>query len=171
MAVTTPPHLLFILSTQQYTVLFILPTAAHRALPLLPSSGGLNWTRWFCCYCGAAAVFGVSLLIVEDSWSHSDTHTLGRTYLDEWPAGRRHLYLTTHNTHKRHTSMPSGEFEPTIPASERPQTHALDTRPLGSAAWFSHCIYAPAPAQSAGVVFVSNRNCEFLKSHYWLFFC
>jgi hypothetical protein len=31
--------------------------------------------------------------------------TLGRTALDEGPAGRRDLYLTTHNTHKRQTSM------------------------------------------------------------------
>ena len=36
------------------------------------------------------------------------------------------LYLTTHNTHKRQTPMPSAGFEPAIPASVRPQTHALD---------------------------------------------
>jgi hypothetical protein len=32
--------------------------------------------------------------------------TLGRTSLYEGPARRRDLYLTTHNTHKRQTSMP-----------------------------------------------------------------
>jgi hypothetical protein len=52
--------------------------------------------------------------------------TLGRTPLDEGPACRRDLYLTTHNTHNRQTSMPLVRFEPTIPASERPQTDALD---------------------------------------------
>jgi hypothetical protein len=52
--------------------------------------------------------------------------TLGRTPLDEYSARRRDLYLTTHNTHKRQTSMPLARFEPTIPASERRQTHALD---------------------------------------------
>jgi hypothetical protein len=37
--------------------------------------------------------------------------TLGRTPLDEWSARRRDLYLTTHNTHKRQTSMsPVGFF-------------------------------------------------------------
>jgi len=36
------------------------------------------------------------------------------------------LYLTTHNIHKKQTSMPPVGFEPAIPASERPQTHALD---------------------------------------------
>jgi hypothetical protein len=32
--------------------------------------------------------------------------TLFRTPLDEGPARRSDLYLTTHNTHKRQTSMP-----------------------------------------------------------------
>ena len=34
--------------------------------------------------------------------------TVGRTPLDEWPAHRRDLYLTTHNTHNRQTSTPPG---------------------------------------------------------------
>jgi len=41
------------------------------------------------------------------------------------------LYLTTHTTHKRQTSMPPAGFEPTIPGSERPQTHALDRAATG----------------------------------------
>jgi hypothetical protein len=58
---------------------------------------------------------------------HTDRHiTLGRTPLDEGPARRRDFYLTTHNTHKRQTSMTPVEFEPTILVSERPKTHALD---------------------------------------------
>jgi len=48
-----------------------------------------------------------------------------RSPLDEWSARRRELYLTTHNTHRRQASMPPAVLEPTIPASERPQTHAL----------------------------------------------
>ena len=52
--------------------------------------------------------------------------TVGRTPLDEWSARRRDLYLTTHNTHNRQTSMPPAGFEPTISAGERPQTYALD---------------------------------------------
>jgi hypothetical protein len=52
--------------------------------------------------------------------------TLGRTPLDEWSARRTDLYLTTHNTHNRQTSMPPAGIKPTIPASERPQTHASD---------------------------------------------
>jgi len=55
-------------------------------------------------------------------------HTwLGRTHLDEGSARRRDLYVITHNTHNRQTSMPLAGFEPSIPASKRSQTHALDS--------------------------------------------
>jgi hypothetical protein len=52
--------------------------------------------------------------------------TVGRTPLDEGSARRRDLYLTTHNTHNRQTSMPPVGFERTVPVFEGPQTHALD---------------------------------------------
>jgi hypothetical protein len=59
-------------------------------------------------------------LIVEASRSHAVKHaTLCRTPLDEWSARHRDIYLRTHNTHKRQTSMPLAIFEPTIPASQR----------------------------------------------------
>jgi hypothetical protein len=65
--------------------------------------------------------------IFLDSLSLSVRHTTrGRTPLDEWSARRRDLYLTTNNTHKKQTSMFQAGLEPTIPGSERPQTHALD---------------------------------------------
>ena len=51
--------------------------------------------------------------------------TLGRIPLDKWPARRRDLYLTTHTTHKRQTSMPPAGFESVIPASERPLSYVL----------------------------------------------
>ena len=47
--------------------------------------------------------------------------TVGRTPLDEWSARCRDLYLTTHNTHNRQTSMPPVGFEPTISTGEQPQ--------------------------------------------------
>jgi hypothetical protein len=56
--------------------------------------------------------------------------TLGRTPLDESSAYCRDLYLKTHNSHKRQTSMPA-KFESAIPASEWPQTHALDRAATG----------------------------------------
>jgi hypothetical protein len=52
--------------------------------------------------------------------------TFGRTPVDGWSAWSRDLYPKTHNTHKRQTSVPAAGFEPTIPASEPPQTHVLD---------------------------------------------
>jgi len=52
--------------------------------------------------------------------------TVGRTPLDELSARRRDLYLITHNTHNRETSMSLVGFELTISAGERPQTHVLD---------------------------------------------
>jgi hypothetical protein len=57
---------------------------------------------------------------------------LDRTPLDEWSAHRRDLYLTTHNTHNRQTSMHPVRFEPTISAGERPQTYALDRVATGT---------------------------------------
>ena len=52
--------------------------------------------------------------------------TVGRTPLDEWSTRRRDLYMTTHNTHNRQTSMPRWRFEPAIPVSERPPDQTLD---------------------------------------------
>jgi len=51
--------------------------------------------------------------------------TLGRAPLDEWSDRRRDHYLTTYNTHKIQTSMSPARFEPTVPGSKRPSTHAI----------------------------------------------
>jgi hypothetical protein len=55
--------------------------------------------------------------------------TLRTNPLGEWSARRGDGYLTAHKSQQ--TSMPPAEFEPTISAGERPQTHALDEWPLG----------------------------------------
>jgi hypothetical protein len=56
-------------------------------------------------------LMGQVLLIIEASRSHSLRQTtLGRTPLYESSARRRGLYLTTHNTHNRQTSMPPVGF-------------------------------------------------------------
>jgi hypothetical protein len=70
--------------------------------------------------------------VLGASRTHSFRHTpRDRTPLDEYPARRRDLYLTTNNTHNRQTSMPPARFEPTIPESEWPKTHALDRAATG----------------------------------------
>ena len=71
---------------------------------------------------------------------HTRHTTVGRT-LDELSAHPRDLYSTTHNTHKRQTSMPPAGIEPVIPASERPQTRALDRAATGIGQW--HVLTAP----------------------------
>ena len=58
--------------------------------------------------------------------------TVARIPLDERSARPRDLYLTTHNTPNRQTSMPPVGFEHTISAGERPQTYALDRAATGT---------------------------------------
>jgi len=67
--------------------------------------------------------------------------TAGRTPLDEWSARRRDLYRTTHNTHKSKTTIPPVEFEPAIPASEKPQTHALNRAATGIGYYYIYYYY------------------------------
>jgi hypothetical protein len=49
--------------------------------------------------------------------------------LDDGSACRRDL--TTRSTHKRQASMPPAGFEPSVSASEGPQTHTLDRAASG----------------------------------------
>ena len=64
---------------------------------------------------------------------HTQRHaTVGKIPLNKWLARRRDLYLTTHNTHNRQTSMLPLGFEPTISAGKRPQTYALDRAATGT---------------------------------------
>ena len=63
-------------------------------------------------------------------YDHNQTQPLGTPALDEWSARRRELYLTTHNTHKRQTSMPTGgirTYNPTERATEGPSLWPLWT--------------------------------------------
>ena len=83
---------------------------------------------------GSTALLGLGLLF-EVPRSHSRHNTLGKIPLDEWSARRRDHYLTTDNTHKKQTSMFPAGFEPVIPASEQPQTHALDCAATGIGAF------------------------------------
>jgi len=72
---------------------------------------------------------GKGVLTVEDSRSHSDTpHSVGLL----WTSDQSDAETSTWQ-HTRQTSMPPVGFEPKIPASERPQTHALDRAELESA--------------------------------------
>jgi hypothetical protein len=90
--------------------------------------------------------------------------TLGRTPLDKWSARRRDLYPAIHNTHKREISKRPEGFEPTIRASERPPTRALDRAATRlskeqylvnrSYQWIELCLFTV----SAAVVCGSQQN-------------
>jgi hypothetical protein len=55
--------------------------------------------------------------------------TVGMTPLDEWSARRRDLYLTIHNTHNGHISMPSGGIRTHSPSKRAAIDPSL--RPCG----------------------------------------
>ena len=87
------------------------------------------WLRaWLpvCCKAVCMSVNSVGLFKTASFVMWKYISLLGRPHLVAWSARRRNLYLTTHNTRKRQTSLLLARFEPTIPVSERPQTHALD---------------------------------------------
>ena len=88
---------------------------------------GIFFVLW---RCDPTRVMASSFLMFLDHTQRRTT--VGRTPLDEWSARRRDLYLTTHSTHNRQTSMPPVGFEPTISAGERPQIYALDRAAIGT---------------------------------------
>jgi len=57
---------------------------------------------------------------------------VGRSPLDERSVCHRDLYLTTHNTHNRETSVPPAGSKPQSQAGEMPQTYALDRATTGT---------------------------------------
>ena len=65
--------------------------------------------------------------------------TVGKTPLDEWSARHRDLYLTTHHTHNRQTSIAPVGFEPTTWAGERPQSYALNLAATGTGIYVPYC--------------------------------
>jgi hypothetical protein len=79
----------------------------------------------------STALVVLGFLIIDVSRSHSDTSDSVGLLWTSWPARRRDIYLTTHNTHTRQTSMPLAGFEPAILASKRPQILALDSLATG----------------------------------------
>ena len=97
----------------------------------MSTDGGRNMFFFFLLWrCDPTRVMTSSFLMFLN---HTQRRiTVGRTPLDEWPARRRDLYLTTHNTHNRQTSMPPVGFELTISAGDCPQTYILDRAATGT---------------------------------------
>jgi hypothetical protein len=92
--------------------------------------------------------------------------TFGRTPPDEWSARRRDLYLKTHNTHNRQTSMSPSGFQPTISAGERPQTYALDRAATGTGtckAYAQYYIVICVPSSCTVFFHISHKKHSFRK--------
>jgi hypothetical protein len=89
--------------------------------------------------------------------------TLSRTPLEEWSSHRRDLYLTTHNTQKTQTSLLRAGIEPAIPASELPQTHALDRGTTGIGVKLNypqHCRFTLYSEISDSVFWIFVNSCR-----------
>jgi len=77
---------------------------------------------------GLTVLVGLWLLNFEVSRSHSDTpHSVELLWTSDQPSQRP----LPDNTNNRHTSTLPAGFEPAIPVSQQPQTHALDRAVTG----------------------------------------
>jgi hypothetical protein len=86
---------------------------------------------------------GQGLLIVESSLSHSDTlQSVGLLWTSDRPDVETSTWQHTTLTRDTRPCLPAG-FEPAIPVSERPQTHALDrsTTGIGPIMTYNNYIY------------------------------
>ena len=79
---------------------------------------------------GFTVLVGLRILLVEVSCLHSDYHNGYDCSERAIGPSQRPLPGNTQRQ-KRKTIMPPAGFEPAIPASERPQTHALDRLAAG----------------------------------------
>ena len=102
------------------------PCAHLSAPPYAPASCPTNRISFYAstASCGPLLPLWGPLINIRDT-PHS------RTHLDEWSTRRRDLYLPAQNTRYSQTSMPPAEFQPAVPASERPHVHALDRADTG----------------------------------------
>ena len=65
------------------------------------------------------------------TYTHTHTYTHGRSPLDDGLVSRRDFYQTTHCIHNKQAPRRPAGFEPTIPETELPQTHALYSAATG----------------------------------------
>ena len=108
----------------------VTPRGLCSSVSSVYSNAYISIYHFFWWRCGPTRIMAPSFMRFLD---HTQRRiTVGRTPLDELSARRRDLYLTTHNTHNRQTSMPSAGFEPTISAVEWPQSYALGRAATGT---------------------------------------
>ena len=71
-----------------------------------------------------------SLLRFRDDTQLDTPHSVGLLRTSDRPVAAASAWQT-HNTYKRQTPQPPAGFEPAIPVSERPHSHALDRAATG----------------------------------------
>jgi hypothetical protein len=92
---------------------------------------------------------GLGLLIIEASRSHSDTpQSIGFLRMSDQPDAGTST-CTAHNTHRRQTSL--------IPASEQPQTHALERAATGIGN-YTYAAYIINPLKTKRICFIQGLN-------------
>jgi hypothetical protein len=107
-----------------------------------------NHIFFFLWRCGPTWAMASSFLSFID---HTQGRTtVGRSLLDERSARRRDLYLTTHNTHTRQTSVSSGSRTNNL---SRRAVADPRCRPLGHWDW-------------PFITILSNKNCHFIYRLY-----
>jgi hypothetical protein len=161
-------------------------TAVQRGLwpPVALQSSASHGLLWHCSPARAMASCGSAAMAMASSFTRFLDHTqrrdtVGRPHLCEWSARRRNLYLTTHNTHNRQTSMPPVGFD-----CSRRAAVDLHLRPRGH--WDQY-IFNPLPPNDIYIyvcvclcvcVCVSYRTANlkilhfkylFNKYPYWIF--
>jgi hypothetical protein len=116
------------------------PLRTHKLEPLVSSMRYKTFLYFISClliltwfYSLTAGVEGYCR-----TWSRSVTHILGSTPLKEGSASRRGNTQTL-TTDRR--PCPQPDFEPAIPACQRPQTHALDGADTGIGHWLVKKVY------------------------------
>ena len=83
---------------------------------------------------------GQSLVIIQASRAHSDTpHSVGLLRTSDQPVAETSVLDKTQDSQETDIRAPPVGFEPTIPASERPQTHALYGAATGIGPIGTHC--------------------------------
>jgi hypothetical protein len=95
-----------------------LQHAAYCAVPIGCRHQNVTISFWFFFFRSNGPPVGQGLLIHEVSRSHSKTHHSRYDFSGRVINSRRDLYLTTHNTQNRQTSISLVGFEPTISAGE-----------------------------------------------------
>jgi hypothetical protein len=142
-----------ILHTQKHTLLHSWTldvtdgSTTHQDAWMLPSFTHLLYCTTYSKFLNPSPVaqqplVGQSPLITAASRSHSVAPHSCRTTLDVWSARRKDPYVTTHNTHKRQTSMPRRDWNSQSQQANGGRPTPYTARPIGPARIFKYCTYS-----------------------------